>query len=75
MKLCKECKYYLQDTIGPDCTSPLNPVSFITGDPSREWATSNRMNETKCGGSARWFEPRVYKSKISWFKKMLGSKN
>lgn len=75
MKFCKDCKYYFPEIVGPNCASPRNPVSFITGEQKREWASVNRMHGTKCGKSARWFEPRVLKPKISWLKKLLGSKN
>lgn len=68
IKLCKDCKYFVQDDLRPQCTKQ-QMISSIDGKPERHWRMSAWLQREDgvfgswvlgtCGKRARYFEVKA----------------
>jgi len=58
MKLCKDCRYFVDNGIQfPKCGHPNNR-SPVNGEPDYNCNIQRACDEGMCGLDARWFEPK-----------------
>ena len=57
-KLCKDCKFFIANNM--EC-SRFGQVDLVTGKKTYEYARNTRIDEDKCGETAKYFEKNNFK--------------